>query len=124
MVLKDIQYMDHSKLMHIDEKCAIFTYVPVKVSQFDMRRVVPSLLRMIGPHSSKLIFSPSLMDRRFELGSDGRSRGTCFPPSIGEEKACTFSFDPAIVMALVRNTIRLVSRIQRRILNFLFKVIL
>lgn len=46
---------------------------PVNVSQFAMRRVVPSLLRMIGPHSSKRMDSPNLMDGRFESGSGGGS---------------------------------------------------
>jgi len=40
-----------------------------------MRRVEPSLLRMMGPYSSKRIVSPNRMDRRFESGSGGGSRG-------------------------------------------------
>ena len=90
-------------------------YLPVKVSQFAIRRVVPSLLRMIGPHSSNRIDSPSLMDGRLESGSGAGSLGI-FPFSLDAENASAFSVDPAIVIA-VRNTIALASRMHRRMLN-------
>lgn len=91
----------------------------VKVSQFDIRRVVPSVLIIIGPHSSNRIDSPNLIDGRSESGSGGISRGI-FPPSIcddddDDDNASAISFDPVIVMAARKSKIALVSRVHIRI---------
>ena len=103
--------------------------LPVSASQFAMRRVVPSLLRMIGPHSSKRIDSPNRMEGRSESGSGGGSWGIVSPLLLlllwfdeDDDRASTFSVDVAMVMAkrkrmaaLVRNNVH-----SRRILEYMF----
>ena len=75
----------------------------VNVSQFSIRRVVPSVFKIIGPISSKLMVSPKRMVGRLEPGFGGGSLGRSFPSEEAANASAFSEDDDAIIQTDNRN---------------------